>query len=184
MPEKNRTGKTDVKTLTINGVAMTATAAQLNTVGAVATQLNTVAGVSTQLNTVAAAAGTVAFDRIVKVDRVALAAVDTAGGCFAWANPEGASILIERVVIDVTTKSTGAGTLSVGTAANGTTSSANLIDTLDVGTAAGTFDNLTDGGTLGKSRQKLTSGQSVTGSKASGALAGLVGFAYIHYFLP
>jgi hypothetical protein len=42
-------------------------------------------------------------------------------------------------------------------------------------------DNLGDAGTNGKTRQKLAAGKWVTGSVASGAAAGLVGFAYIHY---
>lgn len=120
----------------------------------------------------------------VHVAKVALAALDTGGAALSWQNPEGVAIIIDRLELDVTTVTTGAGTISVGTTAtNGTTSSANLIDTLDVNAATGLFDNITDKGTLGKSRQKLASGKWVTGSKASGALAGLVGFAYIHYHL-
>jgi hypothetical protein len=116
-----------------------------------------------------------------KTVKIALVAADAAGGALAWQNPEAGSILVTGVVLDITTKSTGAGTISVGTAANGTTASANLIDTLDVGTAAGLFDNNTDKGALGKTRQKVAAGSYVTGSKASGALAGLVGNAYITY---
>ena len=116
-----------------------------------------------------------------KTVKIALIAADTAGAALAWQNPEAGAILVTGVVVDVTTKSTGAGTLSIGTAANGTTSAANLIDTLDVGTAAGLFDNNTDKGTNGKTRQKLAAGQYITGSRASGALAGLAGNAYITY---
>lgn len=120
--------------------------------------------------------------RVKKTARVPLAAVDTAGGIFAWANPESSAILVTRVVLDVTTVATAACSISVGQAANGTTSAANLIDTLDVHSAIGPFDNITDKGTNGKSRQKVAAGAFVTGSKASGASAGLVGFAYIEYF--
>ncbi|MEA2781439.1 MAG: hypothetical protein QOK29_2983 [Rhodospirillaceae bacterium] len=116
-----------------------------------------------------------------KTVKVPLTAGSSAGGVLAWQNPESVAILITGLVVDVTTKSTGAGTASFGTAANGTTSSANLIDTLDVGTAAGTFDNNTDKGTLGKTRQRLATGSYVTGSQATGAVAGLVGNAYITY---
>ena len=123
-------------------------------------------------------------DRAVKVARVALASANTGGGVLSWANPESSAILIERVIIDVTTKSTNACTIDVGTTAtSGTTSSNNLIDGLAVGTAAGTFDNITDKGTNGKSRQKLASGKWVTASTASGSAAGLVGYAYIHYIV-
>lgn len=120
-------------------------------------------------------------ERNVKVARVALAAVDTAGGLFAWANPENAAILVERVILDVTTQSTGACTVDVGVAANGTTSADNLIDGRSVASAAGVYDNLGDAGTNGKTRQKASSSQYVTGSVASGASAGIVGYAYIHY---
>jgi hypothetical protein len=123
-------------------------------------------------------------ERRVKVARVALAALDTGGGVLAWANPESGAVIIERVVIDATTKATAAATIDVGTTAtNATTSSDNLLDGLDVGTAAGTFDNLSDAGTNGKARQKLASGKWVTASRASGACAGLVGYAYIFYVL-
>lgn len=107
---------------------------------------------------------------------------DTGGGILSWPNPEAGAIVITNLVLDVTTKATGACTASFGTtASSATTSSANLIDSLDVGTAAGTFDSNTDKGTNGKTRQKLAAGGWVTGSRASGASAGLVGVAYITY---
>lgn len=122
--------------------------------------------------------------RNMKVVKVALAALDTGGGVLSWQNPESTAIIVERVILDVTTKSTGACTLDVGTAtASATTSSDDLLDGVDVGTAAGVFDNLADGGTNGKMKQKLASGKWITASKASGAAAGLVGNAYIHYIV-
>ena len=121
----------------------------------------------------------------VQVAKVKLnAGTDTGGGIFAWKNPENDAIIVERVVLDVTTPATGACSVEVGTTAtSATTASANLIDTLDVHTAAGSFDNITDKGTNGKSRQSLAAGKWVTGSTATGASAGLVGYAYIHYLL-
>lgn len=150
------------KSFSVDGTPITATAAQINQA--------------------ASAIGTVAFDRSLKIARVALAAVDTAGGVFAWQNPEAGSIVISRVEVNVTTVATGACTLDIGTTAtNATTSSDTLIDGLDVNAATGLFDNITDKGTNGKSRQLLASGKWVTASKASGATAGLVGYAYIYY---
>jgi hypothetical protein len=135
-----------------------------------------------QFNQIMAAFGTVTFDRGVKVAKVALAGVDTGGGLFVWLNPEVGAILIDRVVLDVTTKSTGASTVAVGTTAvSAVTSSNNLLDAADLGTAAGTFDNITDKGSAGKSRQRLAAGGWVTGSRASGALAGIVGSVYVYY---
>lgn len=116
------------------------------------------------------------------IAKIALGVADTGGGVLSWVNPHSYAIVINRIEIDVTTKTTGACTADFGiTATNATTSNDGLIDGLDIGTATGLFDNITDKGTNGKSRQKLAVGSWVTGSKASGAAAGLVGFVYIHY---
>ena len=145
--------------LDLNGTALTVTAAELNLLD----------------NT----------DRIVKVAKVALAAADTEGGVFSWQNNEGASIIVQRVILDVTTAASAACTIDVGTTdTSATTSSNNLIDGLDVHSAAGVFDNIEDNGGAegsGATKQKLANGKWVTASKASGAAAGLVGFAYIEY---
>lgn len=117
----------------------------------------------------------------VRMYKIALAAADTAGGVASIANPEGVEVLVTRVVIDVTTASTAACTVDAGIAANGTTLSDNLVDGLDVNAAAGTFDNITDKGTNGKSRQSWGAGQFLTISKASGAAAGLAGSVYVEY---
>lgn len=121
---------------------------------------------------------------------VALTAADTAGGVFAWQNPEAGSILVRGVVIDVTTIATGACALDIGTTAtSAATLSDNILDGLDVHTGTGTFDGsstaLLDGtvanGTNGRTVQKLATGKWVTGSKVTGATAGLVGTAIIFY---
>jgi len=116
-----------------------------------------------------------------KTVKVPLAAGASAGGVLAWQNPETGAIIVTGLVIDLTTKSTGASTADFGTAANGTTSNDGLIDGLDTGTATGTFDNNTDKGTNGRTRQRLAAGAYVTGSQATGAVAGLAGYAYITY---
>lgn len=135
-----------------------------------------------QFNQIMAAFGTVTFSRAVKVARVALTATaaTTGGAVAAWQNPEAGAILITNVVLDVTTQSTGAAALDVGTTAtNATTSSDTLLDGVSVA-AAGTFDNVTDKGTNGKSRQRLASGKWVTVT-GSADTAGLVGFLYVYY---
>ena len=113
----------------------------------------------------------------------ALAAKDTGGGIFAWANPEAGEILVEHVALKVTTKTTGACSVDVGTTAtNATTSSDNLIDGQDINAATGTFTNTANGGTNGKSAQRLAAGKWVTASVvAGGASAGLVGTYEIYY---
>jgi hypothetical protein len=118
-----------------------------------------------------------------KVARVPLGVVTTGGGVFSWQNPEGARIVIDRVVLDITTQSTGASTIDIGaTVTSATTSADNLIDGVS-GATAGTLDNVLNAGTNGRSRQALASGGWVTASQATGAVAGLVGNAYIHYYI-
>lgn len=144
-----------VNSVEIGGVALTSTPVELNLVGNA--------------------------DRVVKVAKVPLANVDTGGGVFSWANDEGATVIVQRVVIDVTTIATGACTLDVGyTATSAVTKIDNLIDGIDIH-VAGAYDNIDDKGINGKSKQKVLSGKWVTGSVASGTSAGLVGFAYIEY---
>lgn len=110
-----------------------------------------------------------------------LAAVDTAGGVLSFQNPYVGDLIIIRLVLDITTPATGACSMSFGTTAvNGTTSVANLIDTLDVHSAGGLFDNVGNGGTNGKKQAILASGGWLTGSVASGASAGIVGNALLH----
>jgi hypothetical protein len=110
-----------------------------------------------------------------------LADADTAGGVLSVANPETSSIIVDRVIIDVTTAATGAATIDVGVAANGTTSSDTLIDGLDVNTATGIFDNIDDQGTNGNSVVKLTTSQYITASEATGDVSDLAGKYYIRY---
>lgn len=119
-----------------------------------------------------------------KVAKVALTATaSTSGGAIlSWANPENSAIIIDRLELDITTKSTGAANGSFGVAANGTTSSANLIDTYALGGTEKVVNNIDDKGANGKSVQKMTTSQFVTGT-GSATTAGLVGFAYIHYYL-
>ncbi len=117
-----------------------------------------------------------------KVAVVALGVGTSGGGVFSFQNPEATAIIVRRVILDVTTPATSAGTVSVGmTAASATTSVANLIDTVDVHTAAGVFDNVGSPGAGGKAVQKVAVGKWITASQASGAVAGLVGNAYIEY---
>jgi len=111
-----------------------------------------------------------------------MARSDVAGGVFAWANPETGYILVRHVVINLTTKATGACTLDVGTTAvSAATSSDNLIDGKDINAAAGIFTNDESAGTNGKAFKRLATGKWVTASVASGASAGLVGTYEIYY---
>lgn len=122
--------------------------------------------------------------QIVKVAKVALiAGTGTSGGeVLAWANPEGATILVTDFIIDVTTQATGAATADVGIAANGTTSADTLLDGVDIGAAPIVANNIDNKGTNGGRSLKMTSSQYITATPSATA-AGLVGFAYIYYVL-
>lgn len=120
-----------------------------------------------------------------KCAKLALGAADAAGGIVAWQNPESSAVVVVRVVVDVTTKSTAACTADFGAVNDGVTSADNFIDGLDVGTATVAADNIDDKGANGKSKQRLDAKGGtkdfITGSKATGAAAGLKGNAYIFY---
>ena len=103
-----------------------------------------------------------------------LTASDSAGGVFSVENTYGTDLVILRVVLQVTTGASGACKLDIGTAADGTTSAATLIDEVDVADA-GIFDNIADKGSAGTSRLKWGNGAFVNASMSAGATAGLVG---------
>ena len=107
-------------------------------------------------------------------------AATTGGAILSWANPEITPIFITMLEIDVQTKSTGAANISAGVAANGTTSSANLIDTYAIGATEKLVNNYDDKGTNGKFAQKMTTSQflTITGSATT---VGLVADVYVTY---
>lgn len=113
--------------------------------------------------------------------KAALTAVTStaAGGVLSLANPEGVDLIVKRLILDITTPSDGAATVDAGIAANGTTSSDNLIDGQSVAAAA-VLDNVEDGGTNGQAVIKWGASQYLT-ITASATLAGLVGNAYIEW---
>jgi len=107
------------------------------------------------------------------------ATTTTGGGVLSIANPEGVDLYVTRLVLNISTQSTGAATVDGGIAADGTTSSDTLIDGKSVATA-GVFDNIKDGGTNGKAGQKWGASQYLT-ITASATTAGMVGEAIISY---
>jgi len=137
------------------------------------------------------ATGTIANAKLdsdnVKVAEVALTAGAANAFAFAWQNPESAAILITRVIVDLTTAGgTATAVLDVGTAADATTHSDNLIDGVDLNAAA-IYDNVlaADAGTHGKPSQKLDENGGttdyITGQILTEAASALVGNAYIFY---
>ncbi|TAK98948.1 MAG: hypothetical protein EPO08_17750 [Rhodospirillaceae bacterium] len=125
-------------------------------------------------------AATQAKYRLATVAVVPLGIAAGNGGVVSWQpDNNGIDYIISAVDLDITSAQSGQ-TVNIGTAANGSTSSANLLDTLSIA-ATGTFDNTTDKGTNGKSRQHLTAGQFITAT-ASGTPASLAGNLYITYW--
>ena len=110
---------------------------------------------------------------IYSVDLTA-ATVTTGGAVASIANPFGAACVITRAFLRVTTGSTGAATVDIGVAANGTTTSDTLIDGQSVQTAG----LLSTAGTNGATPREWGASQFVTVT-ASATLAGLVGALYL-----
>lgn len=107
-----------------------------------------------------------------------LGVAETAGGVAAVLNPFGVAVIVTDVIINLTTVSTGAGTVDAGIAANATTSSDTLIDGVNVNAAVGVFDNQADRGTNG-GLALWAADRYLTVSKASGSVAGMAGKLYI-----
>lgn len=113
--------------------------------------------------------------------KAALSAITGGGGALSLANPEGADLIVTRLVLDITTPATAACTLDAGIGSGATTSYDNLIDGVDVNAAAGVFDNVEDGGSNGQAVYRWESDGYLTVSEKTGAIAGLVGNAYVEY---
>lgn len=187
-PSMTRAGMTDldrlfdsVAALNLMLAGLTATPPELNLnhgLTATAAEVNLLHGSGLAAADLAQLAGV----RVVKVAKVALAALDTGGGVLSWPLP--AAAFLERLILDITTPATGACSLDAGyTTASAATLADNLIDGIDAHAAAGAFDNYVNAGTNGLAMIRGAVGKWVTVSTASGAAAGLVGFAYIHYAL-
>lgn len=109
------------------------------------------------------------------------ASVTFAGGdALAKLNPEGADLVITKLILDVTTPATGSATADIGVGATAATSDDGLLDGVDVGAAAILADNVDDQGTNGKASVLWAEGEYLTVSP-SASLAGLVGNVYVQY---
>lgn len=138
------------------------------------------AKIDTELDTLAAsdAAG-------LKVAKGTLAAGNADAFAFAWENPEASKIIVTRVLINITTAGgTGSSVLDVGVVSNATSTADTLIDGLNLN-ATGIFDNITDKGSSGKSRQVVDENGGtnayITGKILDQNAAALVGKYYIFY---
>lgn len=120
-----------------------------------------------------------------KVAKVALTGGAATAIAAAWQNPETSAIFVTRAMIHLTTAGgTATAVLDAGTAANATTGSDNLIDGVDANTTA-LYDNITDKGSNGKSRQLMDAKggttDHVTVQIKTEAATALAGYLYIEY---
>ena len=108
------------------------------------------------------------------------ATTTTGGDALSLANPEGATLYVTGLILDITTEATGAANVDAGIAANGTTSSDTLIDGVDVGSAAIVANSEKHAGTNGMGMVKWASSQYLTVTP-SATLAGLVGTYHVQF---
>jgi len=113
--------------------------------------------------------------------KVALTAATTTavGGVLSVVNPTGVDLMITRLLLNVTTQSSGAAAVDIGVDDGGDVNSDTLIDGLSVATA-GLYDNIENQGTNGKSAVRWPAGHYLVGT-ASATTAGMVGYAYIEW---
>lgn len=152
---------------------------------AVSSQANTFTGVQTLTTPVIDGVSySAANDRQIITEVVAVSgAALHAANLTLWTAPADCYIL--RVLLDVTTASTGASTIDIGyTAASATTASDTLLDGVS-GTPAALFDSgnaALDSGANAKA-QKAASGKWITADEASGDTTGMVASFVVQYIL-
>lgn len=101
----------------------------------------------------------------------------------AWTAPAASVIL--RVLLDITTQSTGASTIDIGyTAVGATTSSDTLLDGIS-GASVALFDSMNAALDSGANAlaQRAASGKWITMDEATGDVTGLVANLYVTYML-
>lgn len=110
-----------------------------------------------------------------------ITASKTSGSLVSVRNPEKVAVIAELARVHIKTGSSAACTVDIGTAATDTLSD-NLIDGVSVNAAANTiYDNISDGGTNGLTRQYVASGSYFTAYVASGDANGLEADFYFNY---
>lgn len=104
---------------------------------------------------------------------------------FTWQNPEPVKILVDRVIVDITTAGgTATAILDVGVVASATATAADIINDLDLNAVAITDHLLVAGAGLGgvhKVDEKGGTNDYITGKILTEAASALVGNVYIHY---
>lgn|SRR3990167_7739940 len=116
-----------------------------------------------------------------------IAVGDGAAGFASWENPEATTIVITDVVLIITTVSSGACTLDIGTTATSkVTSSDNIFDGIDATAAAPvvyTMRNDALDAAANVNAKDLATGKWITIDEASGDAEGMRGVLYITYYV-
>jgi hypothetical protein len=115
-----------------------------------------------------------------------LAAVNANSMAFTWQNPEAVAILVQRVIIDVTTQATAAAVMDVAVVASAADTAATIFDDLTLNSAA-VYDHSLESGTgLGgvhKMDEKGGANDWITGKTLAQNGTDLVGKYYIEYIV-
>jgi len=125
-------------------------------------------------------------DAGVKIAKVALIGGLANAIAFAWQNPETVPVLVQKVLVDITTEgATATAVMDIGIVANATATADTIIDGLPV-TAKIIADSITDKGSNGTGRvQKMDAKDGandyITGKILVADAAALAGTAYVEY---
>lgn len=145
-------------------------------IGTLVTYISSTSG-WVELNTFYQADGTIYFK-----GSLTKATVTTASAVLSWVNPTGETIMVEKLIVDLTGASTTAGTtLDFGT---GTSTAArdNLIDGVNAATlGARVLTSMIDNGTNGRGAAKMTSTQYLTGTTSAALTASFAGTYAVYY---
>lgn len=159
--------------ITLNGASLTS-----------ATNAQTLSNKSLIAPTIDGVAYSTANDRQLICEVVAISGTALhAANLTLWTAP--AAALIDRVVLDITTQSTGASTIDIGyTATTATTSSDTLLDGVS-GASVAVFDSADPALDSGANAhaQKAAAAKWITADEASGDTTAMVANLYIWYWL-
>jgi hypothetical protein len=110
-----------------------------------------------------------------------IAGTSSSANVFAYlGNPFGIDVVVKRLIVRITTQSTGASTLDIGIGATSSTANDGLIDGASAATA-GLLDNAlaANAGTNGKPSQVWTADAYLTIKEASGDVDGLAATIFV-----
>ena len=106
----------------------------------------------------------------------------TTAGVLTWVNPEEGAVLVDAILLDVTTAATSSVcTIDIGATTSSIVITDTMLDGADISTTARIYNHLKDAGTNGVRVVKVAKGKWITGTEKTGNVTGLVGTYYIHY---